>query len=63
MRIIIDPGSCNGCERCVETCFAVFCQWGLYLRPVFEVKEPDRNREAVEKAARNCPRKAIRLEE
>jgi ferredoxin len=62
MRIVIDPQSCNGCERCIETCFDVFCQWGLHLRPVFEVKQPERHREAVERAARDCPRKAIRVE-
>ncbi len=22
----------NGCERCIEACFDVFCQWGLHLR-------------------------------
>ncbi|NPU85661.1 MAG: ferredoxin [Syntrophaceae bacterium] len=63
MRIVIDPKSCNGCERCIETCFEVFSQWGLYLRPVFEVKEPDRHREAVARAVLGCPRQAIRWEE
>jgi ferredoxin len=63
MRIVIDIQSCNGCERCIETCFEVFRQWGLNLRPVFEVKDPDRHREAVRQAVRDCPRKAIRLDE
>jgi len=62
MRIVFDPTSCSGCERCIEACFDVFCQWGLHLRPVFEVKQPEQHREAVERAARDCPRKAIRVE-
>ncbi|HOK06909.1 MAG TPA: ferredoxin [Syntrophales bacterium] len=58
MIVVIDPRRCNGCERCVNTCFEVFRQWGEFLRPSFEVKD-EVFREKVEKAARDCPRKAI----
>lgn len=63
MKVVINKDLCKGCELCVNICEEVFIMWGAYLKPVFDVKDPDRHGEAVRKAARECPHKAITLVE
>ncbi len=62
MRIIINKQACIGCEICVNTCPAVFMEWGLHMRPVFEVRDPERHRALIEKAVEYCPAKAISID-
>jgi len=62
VRIIIKKEACIGCEICVNTCPEVFMEWGLYMRAVFEVKEPGRYKALVEKAIEGCPARAISVE-
>jgi ferredoxin len=59
VRIIIKKEACIGCEICVNACPEVFMEWGLYMRPVFEVKEPERYRDLVRKIVDECPARAI----
>lgn len=59
MKVIIDKNLCKGCELCVNICTDVFIMWGAYLKPVFDVKDPEKYGEAVKKAALECPYKAI----
>ena len=61
MRIIIKKEMCIGCELCVNLCPEVFIQWGLHMRPVFEVPEPARYLALIEKAVEECPVKAISI--
>jgi ferredoxin len=62
MKIIIRKEACIGCEICVNTCPEVFMEWGLCMRPVFEVEEPERYRALIEKALEGCPVRAISIE-
>ena len=62
MRIIIKKEACIGCEICVNTCPEVFMEWGLYMRPVFEVKEPERHKALIGKAIEDCPARAISID-
>lgn len=62
MRIIINKQACIGCEICVNTCPAVFMEWGLHMRSVFEVREPERHRALIEKIVGECPAKAITVD-
>jgi ferredoxin len=62
VRIIIKKEACIGCEICVNTCPEVFMEWGLYMRPVFEVKEPERCKALIEKAVEDCPARAISVD-
>jgi ferredoxin len=62
LRIIIKKDACIGCEICVNTCPEVFMEWGLYMRPVFEVKEPERHKALIEKAIEGCPARAISVD-
>ncbi len=62
MRITIKKEACIGCELCVNTCPEVFMEWGLHMRPVFEVKDPARYRPLIEKAIEDCPVHAICME-
>ena len=59
MRIVINKQACIGCEICVNTCPEVFMEWGLHMRAVFEVKEPERHKTLIQKAAEHCPVRAI----
>ena len=61
MRIIIKKEMCIGCELCVNLCPEVFIQWGLHMRPVFEVPEPARYLALIEKAVEECPVRAISI--
>ena len=61
MRIIIKKEMCIGCELCVNLCPEVFIQWGLHMRPVFEVPEPARYLTLIEKAVEECPVRAISI--
>ncbi len=63
MRIVIRKEACIGCEICVNTCPEVFLVWGLHMRAVFEVREPDRYRAFVRQAAEGCPARAISVSE
>ena len=63
MRVVIKKELCIGCEICVNTCPEVFLEWGLHMRAVFEVKEPDRYRALVRQAVENCPARAIAASE
>jgi ferredoxin len=62
LRIIIKKEACIGCEICINTCPEVFMEWGLTMRPVFEVKEPGRHKALIEKAVGDCPAKAITVD-
>ena len=62
MRIIIKKEACIGCEICVNTCPEVFMEWGLYMRPVFEVREPERYKALIDKAVEGCPARAISID-
>ncbi|MGE5789664.1 MAG: ferredoxin, partial [Syntrophaceae bacterium] len=62
VRIIIKKEACIGCELCVNICPEVFMEWGLHMRPVFEVKEPERHKALIEKAVENCPARAISID-
>ena len=62
MRIIIKKEACIGCELCVNICPEVFMEWGLRMRPVFEVKEPERRKALIEKAVADCPARAISID-
>jgi ferredoxin len=62
LRIIIKKDACIGCEICVNTCPEVFMEWGLYMRPVFEVMEPGRYKALIEKAVEDCPVRAISID-
>ncbi len=62
MRIIIKKEMCIGCELCVNLCPEVFMQWGLHMRPVFDVPDPVRYRALIEKAVEECPVKAISIQ-
>jgi ferredoxin len=62
MKIHIKKEACIGCEICVNTCPEVFMEWGLYMRPVFEVKEPERCKALIEKAVEDCPARAISVD-
>ena len=33
--------------------------WGLYMRPVFEVGEPERYKDLIRKIIEECPARAI----
>jgi ferredoxin len=46
----------------VNTCPEVFMEWGLYMRPVFEVREPERYKALIEKAVEGCPARAISID-
>ena len=61
MQIVIRKESCIGCELCVSLCPEVFMQWGLHMRPVFEVLEPARYLALIEKAIEECPVRAISI--
>jgi ferredoxin len=62
VRIIIKKDACIGCEICVNTCPEVFMEWGLYMRQIFEVKEPERYKSLIEKAVEDCPARAISID-
>ena len=62
MKVVIKKEACIGCEICVNTCPEVFMEWGLYMRPVFEVKEPERCKALIEKAVEDCPARAISVD-
>jgi ferredoxin len=62
LRIVIKKEACIGCEICVNTCPEVFMEWGLYMRPVFEINEPERHKALVEKAVEYCPVRAISID-
>jgi ferredoxin len=62
LRIIIKKEACIGCEICVNTCPEVFMEWGLYMRPVFEVGEPERYKDLIRKAVEECPARAITID-
>ena len=62
MRIIIKKEACIGCEICVNICPEVFMEWGLYMRPVFVVREPGRHKALIEKAVEDCPARAISID-
>jgi ferredoxin len=62
LRIIIKKEACIGCEICINTCPEVFMEWGLYMRPVFEVKEPGRFKTLIERVIENCPVHAISMD-
>jgi len=62
MKIHIKKKACIGCEICVNTCPEVFMEWGIYMRPVFEVKEPERCKALIEKAVEDCPARAISVD-
>jgi ferredoxin len=59
MKINIKKEACIGCEICVNTCPEVFMAWGLYMRPVFEVGEPERYKDLIRKIIEECPARAI----
>ncbi len=59
VRIIIKKDACIGCEICVNICPEVFMAWGLYMRPVFEVGEPERYKDLIRKIIEECPARAI----
>ncbi len=59
MKIVVRKELCIGCERCVNICPEVFMEWGLYMRPVISVRDPERHSALIEKAIEECPRKAI----
>ncbi len=63
MRVIIKKELCIGCEICVNTCPEVFLEWGLHMRAVIEVTEPDRYRALVRQAVEDCPARAISVRE
>ena len=46
----------------MNTCPEVFMEWGLYMRPVLEVKEPARYKALIEKAVEDCPARAISVD-
>ena len=62
MRIVIKKESCIGCELCVNLCPAVFMQWGLHMRPVFEVPGPTDHLALIDKAIEECPAHAISIQ-
>jgi ferredoxin len=62
MRIIINKQACIGCEICVNTCPEVFMEWGLHMRAVIEVKDPQRHKALIQKAAEYCPARAIAID-
>jgi ferredoxin len=62
VRIVIKKEACIGCEICVNTCPEVFMEWGLYMRPNFEVKEPERHKALIGKAVEDCPVRAISVD-
>ena len=62
MRIIIKKEACIGCEICVNTCPEVFMEWGLHMRAVIEVKNPERHKALIEKAIEDCPARAISID-
>ncbi|MRR36224.1 ferredoxin [bacterium] len=62
LRIIIKKEACIGCEICVNTCPEVFMEWGLYMRPVFEVRQPERYKALIDKAVEGCPARAISID-
>ena len=62
LRIIIKKEACIGCEICVNTCPEVFMEWGLYMRPVFEVGEPERYKDLIRKVIEDCPARAISVD-
>jgi ferredoxin len=61
MRIVINKQACIGCELCVNICPEVFLEWGLHMRPAFEVKEPERHKALIGKAVEDCPARAISI--
>jgi len=63
MRVVIKKELCIGCEICVNTCPEVFLEWGLHMRAVFEVREPDRYGALVRQAVEDCPARAISVRE
>jgi ferredoxin len=63
MRIVIQKEKCIGCEICVNACPEVFMEWGLHMRSVFEVRDPDRRRALlIEKVVGDCPAGAITVD-
>ena len=62
VRIIIKKEACIGCELCVNICPEVFMEWGLHMRAVIEVKDPERHKALIGKAIEDCPARAISID-
>ena len=61
MRIVSDPGLCEGYEECIKHCKEVFERGKGVQVHVRNPDPPEALRAAVEKAIRFCPKGALSL--